>query len=62
MPFLRNEFSKIFEDFFTMTQFTEMTHIFDQTENEKINLKMIRECFSTALGLKFNRYINFYLK
>ena len=30
MPFLRNEFSKIFEDLFTMREFTEMTHIHDR--------------------------------
>ena len=33
MPFLRNEFSKIFEEIFTMTLFTKMTHIYDQTKN-----------------------------
>ena len=27
IPFLRNEFLKIFEDFFTMTLFTEMSYI-----------------------------------
>ena len=32
MPFMRNEFSKIFEDLFTMTKFTEMTHIYDLTK------------------------------
>ena len=30
MPFLRNEFSKIFEDFYTVTKFTKMTQISDQ--------------------------------
>ena len=30
MPFLGNEFSKIFEALFMMTYFTEMTHIYDQ--------------------------------
>ena len=29
MPFLRNELLKIFEDLFTMTLFTKMTHIYD---------------------------------
>ena len=33
MPFLRNEFSKIFEDFFTMALFSEMTHIYDLSKN-----------------------------
>ena len=36
VPFLRNEFSKIFEDFFTMTLFTKMTHIYDQTKKLKL--------------------------
>ena len=31
MPFLRNEFSKIFEDI-SMTLFTKMTNINDQTD------------------------------
>ena len=31
MPFLSNEFLKVFEDFFTMTLFAKMTHIYDQT-------------------------------
>ena len=39
MPFLRNEFSKIFQDLFTMTLFTKMTHIYDQTKNNKLKLK-----------------------
>ena len=33
MPFLRNEFSKIFEDIFTMTFFTKVTNINDHTKN-----------------------------
>ena len=33
MPFLRNEFSKIFEDLFTITLFPMKTHISDQTKN-----------------------------
>ena len=33
MLFLRNEFSKIFEDLFMMTQFTEIAQIFDLTKN-----------------------------
>ena len=32
-PFLRNEFSKSFEDCFTITLLTKMTHIYDQTKN-----------------------------
>ena len=32
-PFLRNEFSKIVEDLFTMAEFTNMAHIYDQKEN-----------------------------
>ena len=39
MPFLRNEFSKIFEDLFTMTLFSKMTQIYDQTKNYKSKLK-----------------------
>ena len=31
--FLRNEFSKIFEDFFGVTKITEITHIYDQEKN-----------------------------
>ena len=31
MLFLRNEFSKIFDDLFTMTELTELTHIYDLT-------------------------------
>ena len=33
IPFLRNEFLKVFEDLFTMTLFTKMTHIYGQTKN-----------------------------
>ena len=36
MPFLRNEFLKFFEDLFTMTSFTEMTHNYDSNEEIKI--------------------------
>ena len=36
MPFLRNEFSKNFEDLFTMTLFAKMTHIYDQTKDKKL--------------------------
>ena len=36
MPFFRNEFSKIFEDFFTMTLFKMITHIYDLTANLKL--------------------------
>ena len=32
MPFLRNKFSKVFEDLFAMTELTEMTHIYDHTK------------------------------
>ena len=39
MPFLRNEFSKIYEDSFTMTKFSEMTHDYDQTKKKKLKLK-----------------------
>ena len=38
MPFLRNGFSKIFEDICT-TLFTEMTHINDGTKNWKLKFK-----------------------
>ena len=40
MPFLRNEFTKTFEDFFTLTQSTEMTNIFDPTEKLKLKQKI----------------------
>ena len=33
MPFLRNEFSKIFLDLFTKTLLTTMTHIYEQNKN-----------------------------
>ena len=39
MPFLRNEFSKIFEDLFTVTLFTEITRMFDRTKNFKLKQK-----------------------
>ena len=39
MPFLRNEFSKIFEDLFTVTLFTKMIHFYDQTKNLELKLK-----------------------
>ena len=39
MPFLRNELLKIFEDLFTMKLFTNMTHIYDQTKNQKLKFK-----------------------
>ena len=37
MPFSRNEFSKIFEDFFTMIFFTNMTHIYDVDDILKLD-------------------------
>ena len=33
MTFFRNEFSKIFEDLFTMTLFANINHINDKTKN-----------------------------
>ena len=39
MPLLRNDFSKIFEDLFTMTWFAKLTHIYDDTKNQKLKLK-----------------------
>ena len=43
MPFLRNEFLKIFEDVFTKMLFTEMTHIHDQRKKElKIKAEDLR--------------------
>ena len=33
MPLLRKEFSKIFEDLFTITFFKAMTNIYDRTKN-----------------------------
>ena len=39
MPFLRNEFLKIFEDLFILTLFSKMTDIYDQTKNLKLKLK-----------------------
>ena len=32
MPFLRNEFSKIFQERFTFTKFSKMKIIYDQTK------------------------------
>ena len=39
MPFLRKEFSKIFENLLTMTIFTEMAHIYDLTKKQKLKVK-----------------------
>ena len=36
MPFLRNEFSKMFDALFTTTIFKEITHVYDQTENQSL--------------------------
>ena len=47
MPFLRNEFSKIFKDLFTMMLFTEMTHFYDQT-----NLKLKKYFLDKKRNLK----------
>ena len=33
MPFLRNEFPKLFEDLFAKTLFTKINHFYDQTKN-----------------------------
>ena len=41
MPFLRNEFSKIFEELFTITYFPMMKIIYDQTKNLKLKLKTL---------------------
>ena len=38
MPFLRNEFSSLFEDVFTVTSFKKMTNFHDQTKNQKLKL------------------------
>ena len=35
-PFLRNKFSKVFEDFLTITLFTEMTYIYDKKKKCKL--------------------------
>lgn len=58
MPFLINEFSKNFEDFFTMAFYPEMTHLYDQTKNLKITAQDLRltlltfhESFPTVSGL-----------
>ena len=37
MPFSRNEFSKILEEFFTMTSLAKMTHSYDQTKTENLS-------------------------
>ena len=39
MPFLRNEFSKIFQERFTFTKFSKMKIIYDQTKILKIKAK-----------------------
>ena len=38
-PFLRNEFSEIFEDLFTLTLLTKTTDINDRTKNLKLKSK-----------------------
>ena len=43
MPFLRNEFTKIFEDLFTKTLFKKKTQIYDQTWNLKLKLNRYRQ-------------------
>ena len=32
IPFLRNEFSKVLKDFFTMTQFIKIAHIYEEVK------------------------------
>ena len=39
MVFLRNEFSKISEELFTITKFTKITYINGQTKNQKLKIK-----------------------
>ena len=54
MPFLRNEFSKIFEDLFMKSVFTEMTHIYDYDKlfyRELLKLKGITKSLPTAREL-----------
>ena len=45
MLFLRNEFSKIFEEFFTMTEFTKITHT--PNDESKIKEKDLKLSFLT---------------
>ena len=40
MPFLRYEFSKIFGELFTITEFTMINYIYNQTMNKKLKLKI----------------------
>ena len=53
MPFLRNEFSKIFEKLFTMTLFSEMTQISDPTALE-LNYFLTFVCSEKALKTRSN--------
>ena len=53
MPFLRNEFSKIFEKLFTMTLFSEMTQISDPTAL-KLNYFLTFVCSEKALKTRSN--------
>ena len=39
IPFLRNESPKIFEDLFTMMILSDMSKIYDQAKNKKIEIK-----------------------
>ena len=63
MPFLRNEFSKIFEDLFTMKLFTEMTQIYDQAnikknQPEDSRLTLVKFCKLLAVKCSFENFIN----
>ena len=55
-PFLRNEFSKIFEDLSTMAQFPEMTHICDHesfptaSKNPEMARNLLNELIRTTLS------------
>ena len=55
---MRNEFSKIFEDFFTMTLFTEMAHIYDQTKNLGKRPKVDFGDILKLVGYKLENYSN----
>ena len=57
MRFLRNEFSKVIGDLFTMTLFRIMTHIYDQTKIYKLKVGEILKvvgCKMSSRKVKLN--------
>ena len=66
MPFLRNEFSKIFEELFTITLFSKMKIIYDQTKINMFARKLLKlngtpESLPTAWGLRSLKISKFWI-